>query len=454
MNAVNMEAFAVGNVPAGEDWLDSIPPNDGADQPQPETSNDNAAGWDLTDPEQVKLKAQYDAHIEGEREKRKARREREDNATAQSGSATSQAALKLFPLVMAANIKFDLESEDLIDGILPKVGVVMLFGKPGTFKSFVAVDWHMSTTKGGTWAGRRVEQGASVYIAAEGAGGATKRFEGYVKRHGLPKDAPFAMIPVAPNLGNEKGDVEKIIATIEASKLKPKLITIDTASQSLGSGDENGTGMQTLLNNAKALALHFECCVLIVHHVGVAEGADKRPRGFSASGGNVEALILCERKDKAMQSTLTIDKLKDEPDGVHFVVDLERVEIGTNKRGKVHSTLVVCAAAETEKTAEAKPAKSPPAQKRLLTDVVAQAIDEAGFDLRPFSDGPMVRAADDEIVRLRYYTRIAEAGKPDETPEARAERQRKAFNRAIKAMLDAKLIAAQERDGRRLLWLA
>ena len=74
--------------------------------------------------------------------------------------------------------------------------------------------------------------------------------------------------------------------------------------------------------------------------------------------------------------------------------------------------------------------------------------------MRSFTDGPLVKAVDDEIVRDRYYTRIAEMGDPDELPDAREERQRRAFNRAVKVTLDAKLVCANENNNRRLLWLA
>jgi hypothetical protein len=377
-----------------------------------------------------------------------------DNAD-QGGKTHMPRSAKLFPLIMADNIVFDLEGEDLIDGILPKVGVAMLYGKSATLKSFVAVDWHMSIEKGEEWGGRRVQKGASIYVAAEGAGGLTKRKVGYVMRRGLLAGASFAMIPVAPKLGTEKGDLDAIIATIEASGLKPALITIDTASKSLASGDENGTGMQTLLNNADALALHFQCCVLIVHHIGVGENADKRPRGFSGSTGNVEALILCEREDKALRATLTLQKMKDGEDGIAFVVDVERVEIGVNKRGKVHSTLVVCAAAETEtKTpTSTKQEKATPGQ-RLLVEVVAQAVGEAGSDFRPFgNDGPLVRAVDDEIVRKRYYERIAERAEPGDDKKKLAERQRKNFNRDIEGAVKRKALFAAKAAGGRRLWL-
>ena len=86
--------------------------------------------------------------------------------------------------------------------------------------------------------------------------------------------------------------------------------------------------------------------------------------------------------------------------------------------------------------------------------MISDAIDEAGEPFRPYGQsGPLVRAVADTIVRSRYYSRIAEMPKPDDTPEKLAERQRKGFNLAIKASIDAKRVFAAEHEARRVLWL-
>jgi hypothetical protein len=58
----------------------------------------------------------------------------------------------------------------------------------------------------------------------------------------------------------------------------------------------------------------------------------------------------------------------------------------------------------------------------------------------------------DEIVRSRYYARIAESAGPEEDRKKLAERQRKAFNNAVGAALKAERLMAAEREGKRLLW--
>ncbi len=102
------------------------------------------------------------------------------------------------------------------------------------------------------------------------------------------------MIAAAPNLGGEKDDLAELIASVEAAGVAPGLIVLDTLAQSLGGGDEDGTGMQQLVANATALANRFRALVLIIHHVGL--GDDKRPRGHSGLLGANDARMLCEKR--------------------------------------------------------------------------------------------------------------------------------------------------------------
>ena len=86
-------------------------------------------------------------------------------------------------------------------------------------------------------------------------------------------------------------------------------------------------------------------------------------------------------------------------------------------------------------------------------DVVTRAIEECGSGFKALGNGPTVRAVSDEIVRERYYARIAERASDDEDGPKVANRQRQAFNRAINAALNAKDVMAQRSGCNRMLWL-
>ncbi len=362
-----------------------------------------------------------------------------------------------FKLKSFEEIDFNFSEEWLIKKLLPLQGLVVTFGLPQAYKSFIVMDIALHVACGLNWGGRKTKQGAAVYIAAENSGGTKKRKVGFSQVHGayLPKSVPFFLIETAPNLGTEKNDLDELIASVEAYSVTPALIVVDTLAQTLCGGEENGTGMATFVNNATALANHFKCCVIAVHHVPLAD--DTRLRGHGSLHGGADGLFLTERNGQTLATTLTVQKLKDEESAIKAEIKLDRVVIGLDDDYEEVSTLVVATVefGAGSTVVNDKGPKKIPEQRRLLMDVVTQALLEAGQDgFRSFSDGPLVRAVPEEDVRERYYARIAERADPDENPDKLADRQRQAFRRSVASALKAKNLVARAEGGRRFLWLA
>ncbi len=351
------------------------------------------------------------------------------------------------------SITFDTAEEWLVKHIFPRQGVGVLYGRSQSLKSFVLAHIAMRIAAGLDVAGRQVKATAVIYIAAEGASGLRKRKVGFERAcPDFPKDAPFYLIAASPNLGMERGDLAELIAAIEASGVTPGLIIIDTLAQTLGSGDENGTGMTQFIANANELARYFVALVLTAHHVGLAD--DQRMRGHSSLNGALDVQILCERVKGALTSTLTLQKLKDEASDRSFTVNLSRVVIGRDQDGDEISTLVVESIAEQEAAAQKGTSKPVPASLLLLMQIVQDALDAEGLALKPFGqDGPAVRAISDRAIRERYYARIAEEAPEGEPAKTLADRQRKAFNRAVEGALKRAVLVAADMKGKRHIWL-
>jgi hypothetical protein len=366
--------------------------------------------------------------------------------------ALSAPAQRKFTLEPWRDISFVVFDEWLIKQFLPLQGLAAIFGKPGSFKSFVALDIALCIVRGQPWGGRRTTQRNVVYIAAEGSAGLRKRKAGYqIAQPDLPSDLPFALVAAAPNLGTDKGDLPALVAAIEAADFKPGLIVLDTLAQTIGAGDENGAGMTAFVANAGELARHFKALVLIVHHTGL--GDDRRMRGHSSLNGALDAQILCERIVGDLAATLTLQKLKDDASEVMMRARLSRIVIARDEDDDEISTLVVDAIEDADPAARTPREKTVPAAQRLLMTVVAEAIEEAGESFKPFGNaGPLVRAASDATVRERYYGRIAEQAEAGDSPEKLAERRKKAFARSVKSLVDAKLLVAAKHKGERFLW--
>ena len=367
-------------------------------------------------------------------------------------SAAGKPKASKFKLVPWGKNTFDPNEEWRVKHIIPMQGVGLIYGQSQSFKSFVAMHLALAVALGEAWAGKRVKKALVVYLCAEGQKGFPKRIAGLNKVRGIKGDVDFHTIYTAPNLGTMDGDLKALIASIEATGVKPGFVVVDTTAKTIGSAEENGPGMAAFIWNAGALAEHFGCFVLAVHHVGHSEESKKRPRGWSGVIGAGDTLILCEREGEAFETALTVQKEKDEASGFSLTAHLSRVVLGVDRDGDEISTLVVDDVVKAEAVAKVVVKKPVPTQRRLLMDIIVEAIDEAGEEYRPY--GPPVRAVDDEHIRTRLYAAIAEQPGPhDEDPEKLERRQNQAFNRSIAGALNAKIIRARERGKKRMIWL-
>lgn len=136
--------------------------------------------------------------------------------------------------------------------LFPCIGVGSLYGPSRTFKTFVLTDVFLHIASGTDWGGRKVKQGACVYVAAEGRWRYPQAdcwLEKGARTAFPPHSAtlPFYLVTVAPNLGTGDADLKELIASIEAVGVTPCAIALDTLAQSLGGADENSTGMASFV---------------------------------------------------------------------------------------------------------------------------------------------------------------------------------------------------------------
>jgi hypothetical protein len=368
----------------------------------------------------------------------------EDYGHAPNGRDTLAA--PLFKLEDWNDISFDPNDEWRVEDVLPMRGFGLIFGKPRSFKSFVAIHLALSLVLGIPWAGKPVEKGSVVYIAAEGAAGLRKRIAAYKAKHKIPR-GQFALLSAAPNLGIGDGDLPALIAAVVSAGITPALIVIDTASKSIGAAEENGIGMAAFVSNAEELARHFGCLVLGVHHVGHEDAKQKRPLGWSGLVGALDVLILCERPGDDKRTTLRVQKLKDEEDGTFFEVRLSRVVVGRDRNGKEASTLVVDEVVKTEVAAQ------PETGKRSDEAAVIQRELLAAYD-RLAEAAPFSRGSNSKSVRkvcvdaIRDELRDRGFLKMDDATGGITNTCRSRFSRAKSELLRKKALV----ESKKLIW--
>lgn len=165
----------------------------------------------------------------------------------------------------------------LIEDVMHAGTVVVLAGKFGTYKSFVAIGWAASLATGRDWFGHRVPaRGAVIYAAAEGAAGIKRRLRAWEAHTGVRAD-DFILIPVSVRLNRPEdvAELESIIAETGA-----RAIIYDTLHASTPGADENHSGdMGAVLDVLRGLQERHGVTAILPHHTG---HAGERARGSSS----------------------------------------------------------------------------------------------------------------------------------------------------------------------------
>jgi RecA-family ATPase len=198
-------------------------------------------------------------------------------------------------------IKLSTEPNYRVKGILPRVGIVVVWGPPKCGKSFWTFDLVMHPALGWKYRGRKVQQGAVVYLALEGGPGFARRVEAWRRRHLADHDGPvpFNLIDVPVDL---VADHKALIQDIEAQVSEnPAIVVIDTLNRAMAGDENKSDDMAKFIRAADTIRARFNCLVIIIHHCGV-EGS--RPRGHTSLTGADDAQIAVYR-DKDGNITVT-----------------------------------------------------------------------------------------------------------------------------------------------------
>lgn len=218
-----------------------------------------------------------------------------------------------FDLMTAGSLLARPDPAWLMDGVIPERGLVGLYGKPSSGKSFVALDWACHIALGRPWLGHAVQRAPVIYIAAEGATGMQKRLRAWMTHYGLYNDVPGLYFLLEPLYVREEGVVEAFLEKLEYEDLNPGLIVVDTLSRSFGGGEENASeDMGLFVDSVTKLALGRNLASLVVHHVNATAN---RERGHTAFRGAADAMFRCDASHNKQglldHVTLSNDKQKD-----------------------------------------------------------------------------------------------------------------------------------------------
>lgn len=221
--------------------------------------------------------------------------------------------------------------EWLIQGVIPKGSFTALYGPPGSFKSFIALDIAEAIATGRTWMGKEVKQtGAVLYLAGEGFGGIGARIKACKMHHQTEDGAPIYIVRHQLNLRSSAEDFNAlmmaVVTLVEQTGMEFSLAIVDTLARAFGGGNENSSEDMGAFITAMGKVQEFlNCALMVLHHSG--KDAAKGLRGHSSLLGAVDTELELLRFDEQMKGVLTISKQKDGADNERFGFEMVEVEI-------------------------------------------------------------------------------------------------------------------------------
>ena len=321
----------------------------------------------------------------------------------------------------------------LVGGLIPARSFGAIYGKPGSYKSFVSLYIAAMVATGGEAFGRSCTQGAVVYIAGEGGAGLYRRRLALQKHYNVPADAPVFFVKAALNLGTTLEDRDALVAEIRALNVNPALVIIDTYAR-MTAGIEENSAKDTSAAIAIMSSIEAEtgAAVLIVHHSGKAQEAGLR--GSSALLAALDTELLCE-KISAEGATdrlgrLSLTKSKDSEDGIE--IPYKATVVGLSDIDESLTSLVIEPCAPEEIAAMRKPPKERLGKDAMVAlQALQQAIAEGG-SVPPIGDrAPRGTKAVSKDLWRGYFTKLT-------TKEDGA--MRTAWSRAPQQLVEARRV--------------
>ena len=357
----------------------------------------------------------------------------------------------------------------LVQDLIPEVGVGLIAGQWGTYKTFCALDLATAVMSGGDFVRfPTLRRGGVLFLACEGQSEVSIRLEGVLKDKcaGIEK-APFVWIENCPRLLDKSAGVE-LTDMIRAAgeemqrrhNLPLVLVVIDTYGRAAAydrTGQENDTAankivMRHLADAAKGARVF----IMAIDHFGKAIETGTRGSSSKEDDADVVLALLGEKSiDGSVSNTrMAIRKRRNGSNGDTFPFSprVVSMEDGFSILSS-QTTLVIDWNTDSEAATNAAPKTKRDRwnTKRLrhLRKVMMNIGAIAGQDVRPFNDGPTVRAIPVSAVKAEFY-----ASYPTDGSEDPRQAKQKAFKAALAAAVDSELIGAREIDGTEMIWLA
>jgi hypothetical protein len=330
-------------------------------------------------------------------------------------------------LVAFDDIELGTERRYLVKGLIPRTGLIVVWGPPKSGKSFKVLDMVMHIALDRLYRDRRVHPGTVVYCAFEGQTGIEARCAAFRKRFLADKHepVPFYLQPVTLDLVKDAPELIRVIRRT-LGDVKPVVIVLDTLNRSLRGSESSDEDMSAYIRAADSLREAFDCAVIIVHHCGI-DGT--RPRGHTSLTGAADAQLSVSR-DAVGNIVMTVEYMKDGATGDAIVSRLENVEVGIDEDGDPIKSCVVMPS-ETCGNATVKVTGATKIALEALYEAIAEAPEQS-----PASGRIPQKGRTTLVETWRRYCKAKTISESD-----KEDTKRKAFVRASERLQSLGIIA-------------
>jgi hypothetical protein len=356
-----------------------------------------------------------------------------------------------------------------VEDMLYKIGLALIAGQWGTYKTFIGIDLAASIMTKTPFAGRAVHrQGGVLFIAAEGQAQVPIRLKGVAlgKVAGLepsadavkidPEKMPFAWAKRSPALSDPEALVELRTLVAETVRgmqdrfgLPLALVLIDALMPAAQFKDaDKSTESRQVMDMLATVARDFEILIVVIDHFGKDVSTGTRNASTKEDAADSILALLGERslEGKVSNPRMALRKVKGSEQGVIFSFEPREVVVGETDGGKPIKTYVIDWRAPVNEEA-ARPAKSKtrawPQSLLIFKQVLDRSLCDCGKRIRPFLVDPEVLAVRSSTVRTEFLKTY---------PAENAKAKEQAFGRAIKRAVAMGLVCTRTVEGEPFCW--
>ena len=314
----------------------------------------------------------------------------------------------------------------LVRGVLPERSFGVIFGAPGSGKSFIMLDMAAAVARGVPWLGRRVHRSGVIYVAGEGH--LTLRLRAYLEHYAIATTelARLRVVPANINLMHPETDLEALVSEIRKAAIGMggvALVVLDTLNAMMPGGDENTSAdMGQMVASARRVMDAIGCSVVYVHHSGKDETKGSRGHSSLLAACDFELKVSVIGTERVAETV----KQRDGESGDRFAFRLHPIDLGPDPDPEADAgdRLSSCAVVRSDQTTTT----TKPIRRDVALDALRETIFEYGTPMPETSTIPKgVKAVTLEQWKARWTLRTGYDDGAGESVRVNFDKDRRAL---------------------------